>query len=74
MKRPGQALAFQNTALGQMSGVWVQHARKGWCFLNWHKTKEAVSDRAQIRDLKWPLGRRGDGGRVTEKATERSSA
>lgn len=23
----------------------MQHAREGWCFLNWHKTKQAVSDR-----------------------------
>lgn len=23
----------------------VQHAREGWCFLKWQKTKQAVSDR-----------------------------
>lgn len=34
----------------------MQYAREGWCFLNWHETKQAVSDWAQIRDLKWPLG------------------
>lgn len=26
----------------------AQPARKGWCFLNWQKTKEAASDR-QLR-------------------------
>lgn len=23
----------------------MQHAREGWCFLNWHETKQTASDR-----------------------------